>query len=127
MINSVEARVPFQDISLIKNLFFIENSKKFSFFNRKFLLKKNNFIPNYVKNRKKTGWFTPDRIFLDSNLESLRDHFFVKDEIENQEIFNLEYLELLFNSYKKDGYLLKKEITTIILFQIWYNKVLSLK
>ena len=76
---------------------------------------------------KKTGWFTPDRIFLDSNLESLRDHFFVKDEIENQEIFNLEYLELLFNSYKKDGYLLKKEITTIILFQIWYNKVLSLK
>lgn len=127
MINSVEARVPFQDISLIKNLFFVENSKKFSFFNRKFLLKKNNFIPSYVKNRKKTGWFTPDRIFLDSNLESIRDHFFAKDEIKNQEIFNLEYLELLFNSYKKDGYLLKKEITTIILFQIWYNKVLSLR
>ena len=127
MINSVEARVPFQDISLIKNLFFIENSKKFSFFNRKFLLKKNNFIPDYVKNRKKNGWFTPDRIFLDSNLESIRDHSFAKDKINNQEIFNLEYLELLFNSYKKLGYLLKKEITTIILFQIWYNKVLSLK
>ena len=61
MINSVEARVPFQDISLIKNLFFIENSKKFSFFfNRKFLLKKNNFIPNYVKNRKK-NWMVYSR------------------------------------------------------------------
>ncbi len=127
MINSVEARVPFQDISLIKNLFFIENFKKFSFFNRKFLLKKNNFIPNYIKNRKKTGWFTPDRMFLDSNLEDIRDHVFAKDKIKNQEIFNLEYLELLFNSFKKDGYLLKKEISTIILFQIWYNKVLSLK
>ena len=31
MINSVEARVPFQDISLIKNLFFIENSKNLVF------------------------------------------------------------------------------------------------
>jgi len=60
-------------------------------------------------------------------LENIRDHFFAKDEIKNQEIFNLEYLELLFNSYKKYGYLLKKEIATIILFQIWYNKVLSLR
>ena len=127
MINSVEARVPFQDISLIKNLFFIKNSKKFSFFNRKYLLKKNNFIPNYIKNRKKIGWFTPDKIFLDSNLETIKNHIFIKDIIKNQEIFNYEQLELLFNSYKKDGHLLKKEITTIILFQIWYNKVLSLK
>ena len=65
MINSVEARVPFQDVSLINKIFFTKNSKKFSFFNRKFLLKQNNFIPKYIKNRKKTGWFTPDRIFLD--------------------------------------------------------------
>ena len=59
----------------------------------------------------------PDRIFLDPNLESLRDHFFVKDEIENQEIFNLEYLELLFNSYKKDGYLLKKRLPQLFFFK----------
>ena len=53
MINSVEARVPFQDISLIKKLFFLKNSKKFSYLNRKFLLKKNNFVPKYIQNRKK--------------------------------------------------------------------------
>jgi len=127
MINSVEARVPFQDVSLINKIFFTKNSKKFSFFNRKFLLKQNNFIPKYIKNRKKTGWFTPDRIFLDSNLEKIRNDIFQKNDIKNQEIFNEKNLNSLLNTYNKNGFLLKKEITTIILFQIWYNKVLSIK
>jgi len=127
MINSVEARVPFQDISLIKKLFFTKNSKKFSFFNRKFLLKKNNNLPNYVKNRKKIGWFTPDRLFLDSNLKTIRNDVFSQNDIKSQEIFDERNLNLLLDSYNEKGFLIKREITTIILFQIWYNKVLSLK
>ena len=88
MINSVEARVPFQDISLIKKLFFIKNFKKFSFFNRKFLLKNNKFVPRYIKNRKKTGWFTPDRIFLDTNLKKKKEDIFQNNKIKDQGIFN---------------------------------------
>ncbi len=127
MINSVEARVPFQDISLIDKVFFTKNAKKFNIFNRKFLLKNNAIIPKYIKKRKKIGWFTPDRIFLDTNLEKIKNDLFQKTEIKNQGIFNIEKLNLFFNSYKEKGYLIKKEITTVILFQIWYNKVLSLK
>jgi len=127
MINSVEARVPFQDKSLIKKLFFIKNSKKFSFFNRKFLLKKNKIVPKYIQNRKKTGWFTPDRIFLDTNLKKIRKDIFQNNKIKNQGIFNEENLEHFLNSYDVKGYLIKKEVTTIILFQIWYNKIISLK
>ena len=127
MINSVEARVPFQDISLIKKLFFLKNSKKFSYLNRKFLLKKNNFVPKYIQNRKKTGWFNPENIFLETNLEKIISDVFVKNEIKNQDIFNQKNLDLFFNSFKEKGFLLKREITTIILFQIWYNKVLSSK
>jgi len=126
MINSVEARVPFQDISLINKFFFTKNSKKFSFFKRKFLLKNNNIIPKYIKNRKKAGWFTPDRIFLDYNLKTIRNDIFQKNQIKNQEIFNTENLDNFFNSYDEKGFLIKKELTTIIFFQIWYNKVLSL-
>ncbi len=127
MINSVEARVPFQDKSLIEKLFFTENIKKFSSFNRKFLLKKNNYLPRYIKKRKKIGWFSPDKLFLDSNLDSLRDTLFQQNEIENQQIFNQKNLNLLFDSYSDKGFLIKREITTIILFQCWYNKVISLK
>ena len=127
MINSIEARVPFQDISLIKKLFFTKNSKKFSFFNRKYLLKEKNNLPSYIKNRKKIGWFTPDRLFLDSNLKTIRNDVFKQSDIINQGIFDEQNLNLLLDSYDKKGFLIKKEITTIILFQIWYNKVLSLK
>ena len=67
--------------SLIKKLFFIKNSKKFSFFNRKFLLKKNKIVPKYIQNRKKTGWFTPDRIFLDTNLKKIRKDIFQNNKI----------------------------------------------
>ena len=127
MINSIEARVPFQDSNLIKRFFFTENSKKFSFFNRKFLLKKNDLIPEYIKNRKKNGWFTPENIFLETNLTKIINDVFVKNEIKNQEIFDQKNLNSFFNSFKQKGFLLKREITTIILFQIWYNKVLSSK
>ena len=127
MINSIEARVPFQDPGLIESFFFTENSKKFSFFNRKYLLKKNNLIPKYIKNRKKTGWFTPENMFLETNLTKIISDVFVKNEIKNQDIFNQKNLDYFFNSFKEKGFLLKREITTIILFQIWYNKVLSSK
>ena len=124
MINSIEARVPFQDISLIKKLFFIKNEKKFKFFNRKFLLKNNNFIPDFIKKRKKTGWFTPDQIFLQNNLKSIISDIFPNEKIKEQNIFNKKELYSFFNSYNIYGYRIKREIITIILFQIWYDKVL---
>ena len=127
MINSVEARVPFQDSKLIENFFFTENSKKFNFFNRKYLLKENSLVPKYIKKRKKTGWFTPENIFLETNLTKIINDVFVENDMKNQELFNQSNLNLLFNSFKEQGFLIKREITTIILFQIWYNKVLSLK
>ena len=107
MINSIEARVPFQDISLIKKLFFTKNSKKFSFFNRKYLLKEKNNLPSYIKNRKKIGWFTPDRLFLDSNLKTIRNDVFKQSDIINQGIFDEQNLNLLLDSYDKKGFLIK--------------------
>ena len=68
-----------------------------------------------------------NRIFLDTNLKKIRGDIFQNNKIKNQEIFNEENLQLFLNSYDNKGYLVKREITTIILFQIWYNKILSLK
>ena len=127
MINSIEARVPFQDIELINKLFFINNTNKFKFNNRKFLLKKIDIVPNYIKKRPKTGWFSPDRIFLDLNLNKIIETFFIKKEINEQNIFNYDELMKFFNSYYEKGFLIKRQIVTTILFQIWYKKVLSLK
>jgi len=127
MINSIEARVPFQDIELIKKMFFIKNESKFSFINRKFLLKKNNILPKYVVKRSKNGWFSPEKIFLDVNLNKIIKEYFSEKNIKDQDIFDYKNLINFFNSYSTKGYLIKREILTIILFQIWYNRVLALK
>ena len=125
MINSVEARIPFQDISLIKKLFFIKNEKKYKFFSRKFLLKNNNLIPSYIKNRKKNGWFTPDNIFLEKNLNKIVNDIFLSSQISEQGIFDKHKLIEFFKSFDQKGYRIKREIITIVLFQIWFNKVLK--
>ena len=125
MINSIEARIPFQDISLIKKFFFIKNKKKFKFFDRKYLLKKNDFIPDLIKKRKKTGWFTPDQMFLQNNFSRIISDVFSEEKIRKQKIFNEVELYKFFNSFKFLGYKIKRELITIILFQIWYDKVLK--
>ena len=125
MINSVEARIPFQDISNIKNLFFIKNEKKFKFLNRKYLLKNNKHVPVFIKNRKKSGWFTPDNIFLSDNLGKIIKNIFSNKQINDQGIFKSKELNIFFNSFEQQNYKIKRELITIILFQVWYNKVLK--
>jgi len=126
MINSIEARVPFQDIDLINKFFFIKNNQKFSLFNRKYILKNIGILPKYITRRPKTGWFSPEKIFLDNNLNSIINDFFDETNIKNQQIFNYSILINFFKSYEQKTFRIKREMITIILFQIWYNKVLNL-
>ena len=44
--------------------------------------------------------------------------------IEKQEIFETSELFNFFKSFEIKSYKIKRELITIILFQIWYNKVL---
>ena len=126
MINSIEARVPFQDADLINEFFYVANEKKFSLLNRKYILKQMNVLPKYILNRPKTGWFSPERIFLDNHLKKIIKDFFTQSKINEQSIFNYNNLIKFFDEYPKKTYKIKKQILIIILFQIWYDKVLNL-
>ena len=110
------ARVPFQDSNLIKRFFFTENSKKFSFFNRKFI-KENDLIPEYIKNRKKMVGLLQKNIFLETNLTKIINDVFVKNEIKNQEIFDQKNLNSFFNSFKQKGFLLKRKLLQLFFFK----------
>jgi len=127
MINSVEARVPYQDADLINQFFFISNKTKFSLFNRKYLLKEMNILPEYIIKRPKTGWFSPEKIFLDIHLENIIKDFFSENIIKNQNILNYNEAIKFFEKFPKENYKIKRHTLTIILFQIWYNNILSLK
>ncbi len=126
MINSVEARVPFQDKNLINRFFFISNYLKFKTNNRKFLLKEMNILPKYIINRPKIGWFSPEKFFLETNLNKIVKEFFDEKKIEQQDIFNFNQTLKFFNKFPIENWKIKRQTLTIILFQIWYTNILKL-
>lgn len=126
MINSVEARVPFQDKNLIDRYFFLSNDLKFNILNRKFLLKEMNILPKYVISRQKTGWFSPEKFFLETNLNKIVKEFFDEKEIKQQNIFNFDQTLKFFSKFPLENWKVKRQTLTIILFQIWYNNILKL-
>ena len=129
MINSIEARVPFQDINLLNLIYNAKSINKFNFINPKFLLKNLNVLPQYIKKRKKIGWFAPEKYFMLLNFNKITNLFFEKEKKIKQEIFNYEYLKKNFDFFtnNKDGYLIKNQILSLIIFQIWYRNITNLK
>ena len=123
MLNSIEARVPFQDIDLIKNVFPIQFKYKTDFFSEKKHLKNLNFIPKFIKNRKKKGWFSPESLFLRDYLKEPFFEVFNKKKMIKQNLFDSEQIDILFKSHKDGGYF-KNELITLFMFQVWYEQML---
>jgi asparagine synthase (glutamine-hydrolysing) len=126
MLNSIEGRVPFQDITLIKKYFNISFSKKINLFNEKIPLKKKlNFLPSFVKNRKKIGWISPESFFIRSYLKDEIFETLNQDKLKNQKIFNSFKIKDLLN-FHIEGKYYKNQITTIFAFQNWYDQILKI-
>ena len=126
MLNSIEGRVPFQDISLLKNIYPIPYDKKFSFFfNKKIIRESFRNIPDFVLNRKKHGWFSPDNYFLGNNLKNFFLETFSKTKLDKQNIFNYESIKDLFNKHISGKSYNKSELITLLAFQSWYDQLLK--
>jgi asparagine synthase (glutamine-hydrolysing) len=126
MLNSVEGRVPFQDIDLLKNIYPILYNKKFSLFYDKKIIR-NNFknIPNFILNRKKHGWFSPDNYYLKNSLKDFFLDTFNKTKLNKQNIFNYESIIRLFKDHISDTSYNKSELVILLAFQSWYDQVLK--
>jgi asparagine synthase (glutamine-hydrolysing) len=124
MANSVEGRVPFQDVNIINKYFDIPFEDKISIFDEKIPLKKIKIIPDYVKLRKKHGWFAPETSYLKGYFNDLFVDNFQKKNVIEQNIFNYDNLLKI---YLEHGIIsnYKKELTTILCFQVWYNNLLN--
>jgi asparagine synthetase B (glutamine-hydrolysing) len=92
MANSIEGRVPFQDITIVNKYFNLPLEKKINFFNEKILLKNINILPNYIRKRKKTGWLSPESIFIRGYLNNFIEDTFDEKTIRYQNIFNYDEL-----------------------------------
>ena len=126
MLNSVEGRVPFQDIDLLKNIYPILYNEKFSLFYDKKIIR-NNFknIPSFILNRKKHGWFSPDNYYLKNSLKDFFLETFNKTKLDKQNIFNYRSVIRLFKNHISETSYSKSELLTLLGFQSWYDQVLK--
>jgi asparagine synthase (glutamine-hydrolysing) len=124
MANSIEGRVPFQDITIVNKYFNVPFKKKINFFNEKIFLKNISVLPDYIRKRKKVGWLSPESIFIRSYLNNFIKDTFDEKTIKSQNIFNYEELINMHKAHLSGGYF-KNEIILILIFQIWYNQVLK--
>ena len=126
MLNSIEARVPFQDKQLIQDYFNVNMNNKIDLFNLKKPLKNLKFLPKYITNRKKRGWFSPESFFLRNYLKKLFMDTFEENKINKQRIFNFTQI---MNTYEmhNNGKYHKDKLITISTFQIWYDQVINLR
>lgn len=118
MLNSVEGRVPFQDINLLKHFNVNNITNKINFFKNKIPLRRAfTKLPNYVLQQKKRGWFLPEKKFLNDLLEFSINEIF--DNTDN-ELLNNNYIKKHLDVFKYQK-ISKYEIINILMLQIWFK------
>ena len=125
MANSIEGRVPFQDLTILKYFSPKEIDKKVGLFRNKPELRKAfSDLPDYILKRKKRGWFLNDKKILKDFLKKNSYDLIKSDNNKGHNIFNEENLLKIFN--KSDDIKFNKyTLISIIMFKLWYQKIVN--
>lgn len=127
MFASLEVRAPFLDADLVEFVSKLPFKYKMKGLKTKNILKKslNGLLPSDIINRPKKGFGIPLAKWIKVDLRDLCHELFSKQRIEQQGIFNYNYVQQLLKDHdeeKKDN---RKPIWTLIAFQLWYERNLK--
>ncbi len=121
MANSIEGRVPFQDLTILKYFDPKNIRNKITWNSNKIELRKAfPDLPKYILKRKKKGWFLDDKKILKDFLsKNIYDVF--KSNQNESGIFDEKNLSNLINENNINKY----SLITVIMFKLWYRKVID--
>ena len=122
MANSLEARVPFLDHTLVDLAFKIPSKFKIRGLRTKHILKKalRDFLPKKIVRRKKGGFNVPVATWIEGPLRPMIEDVFSSQKIRKANIFNFDYI----NRLLKEHYLHQNDhgykIWGLLIFFLWY-------
>lgn len=121
MRNSIELRVPFLDIDLVNFLESLPSKYKVNLKSNKILHKKlsEKHLPKEIVYRKKKAFYTPRKIWFKGKFG---DHFLNEMKNDNglfSELFNVDYIESLFEYHKTGNVNYEKQLYIIIIIYLW--------
>ncbi len=124
MFASLEGREPFLDHRILEFAAQLPDNYKYHKGEKKRIIKDivHSYIPQELMDRPKMGFAIPIGNWMLTSLKELVDTYINKEKIEQQDIFNwnfVEQLETNFYSGKKE---LDTKIWYLLMFQMWYEK-----
>ena len=123
MNHSLEVRVPFLDNNVIDHAFGLEKKHKIKNDEGKLILKKllKNFLPSSLVNRPKMGFGIPLGNLLRKNFSEKIEHYIYSKNIENQNIYKIDYIRKLWEEHKSGKRNWQFLLWNFFVFQLWYE------
>ncbi|OGH81055.1 MAG: hypothetical protein A3F93_02730 [Candidatus Magasanikbacteria bacterium RIFCSPLOWO2_12_FULL_34_7] len=125
MAYGLEQRVPILDHRLVELSLKIPTKWKIKGKNTKAIFKEamSKYIPDYILNQPKRGWFSPVSEWLRTDMKELAYEVLSENYIpETKEYFNFDEIrKMLDNHINKKAYNMNL-LWALITFQIWYKK-----
>ena len=124
MYNSIELRVPYLDIELVKFMESIPGKFKVDAFRNKILHKKfaEQVLPKEIVRRKKKGFYTPRKIWFKGEVGEYFLNEIVNDNTVFSAIFNKQYIFKMFNAHKTGKVNYEKQLYLIIVLFLWIRQ-----
>lgn len=121
MAHALESRVPFLSNNMLNLTSKIPNELKLKFNKEKFILRQamKGKVPDAIYRRKKHGFNVPVHEWLEDGLKSISRELLSKESINKRKLFNYNYVEKLFDNYKKSRIYYSRQIWTLLNFEIW--------
>ena len=121
MQHSLELRVPFLDIELVKFAESLPYNLKVSLFENKKLHKKlsERFLPKAIIYRKKKGFYTPRKEWFKGELGNKYLILLLSDNDTFSKVFNKKYIENLFKEHKLGRTNHEKQIYLMVVMYYW--------
>ncbi len=121
MANSIEMRVPFLDIELVRFLESLPSHFKLKGMTQKYLHKKavKKWLPDRIVYRKKRGFQTPMDNWLQNDLSSFVKDYLCSNKSMTANFFNLNEIERMIDCHisKKENY--TRNLFTLLSFEVW--------
>lgn len=123
MANSLEMRVPFLDVDLIKFLESLPSKFKIKNFNRKYIHKKalESWLPKEIIYRKKRGFSTPIDKWLQTNLAKMVIKLLNANNSACKRYFNIDFINTMIDQHQRRKENFQKQIFLLLSFELWFK------
>lgn len=127
MANSLELRVPFLDIEVANLARRLPDAFKWSGGVTKYLLREafKNIIPENTRNRKKLGFPTPLKNWLDRESDDVYDLILKNDYIKKH--MSINYIQKMINEHNSKNVDNSRKIYSLLMLSLWYDVYISRK